>query len=250
MSRLALSCLFALLLAAPAAAKPPEKVWFYLIDNGTVPGPARLWIEVQTEDQLSCVNYTLPISARVKGSVIDVRVGSVVPPPNHICATALGPAHGGANIGALAAGSYRLQLTHGSIVDTYPLTITGDSTKIEAPPGRFSSTQAQTTYRIAEGAAYLSCVFTPDANCVARVKKGAPNCETLFADPEVTALAPLEASGPFSQGWFNGDGHRYAAPAFEKLRPVVRSDRYRDTERCLYISAHNGRGESFDNRNF
>ena len=250
MNRLALSSLLALLLAAPASAAPAAKVWFYLSDYGTAGGPAQLAIQVQTSEEFSCANYTLPVSARVEGSVITVRVGAVVPPPHNICATAFGPARGSASIGALAAGSYRLQLARGRVVDSYPLIIGSDSTKVDAPPGRFSSTQAMTVYRVAEGAAHLFCSFTPDGNCIALSKKGAPTCETLFADPAVTALAPLDAPGPFSQSWFNEQGKRFAAPAFEKLRPIVRSDRYRDTARCLYISAHSGRGESFDNRNF
>lgn len=250
MSRLAPFCMACLLICAPAlAAAPAPRLGFYLIDNGTLPGPAVLSIAVQTELHFSCVGYELPTTVRVSGSVIDVRVGEVKPPAGDVCATALAPAHGTASLGALAAGSYRLRLMQRGAVDAYVITVKSDSTELTPNQGKFSTSFFQSCYRVPAGSAHVSCIFGLDARCAEQARRGSPTCETLFADPEVAALPPLESRpGPFSQSWFNENGRRFAAPAFEQLRPIVSGKRYHDSEGCLFITVHSGRGESFNNR--
>ena len=249
MIRTVLRCLPLLVVPLPALADAKaEPIDFYFVDSGTAPGPAVLWLSVQSTAHYSCANYRLPVTAKVSGQTISVQIGPVAKPDGGLCATAMGPARGEATVGKLPAGLYRLQITQGRAVDSYTLTIGEETTGLAPQQGRFSTSSSQIVYRVAEQAAHVSCVFGLDARCRGRAQAGAPTCESFFSDPALAELKPLPPRpGPYSQSWFNSDGRRYAAPAFSVLRPLVLGARYRDPERCLVLTVHAGGGESVSN---
>lgn len=160
----------------------------------------------------------------------------------------MAPANGSVTLPPDLNGAFKFEVVRAGVTDLYELAVSPSRIHLKPVRAAFSGTYQPSAWtRAPEGAVHLSCLSQSSAPvCVERAAAGGPDCEELFADPEIAKLTPLEMQpGPYMPQWFDepeGCNARLTS-GFPELMAYL-GEKYAGAFPCVQLTVHTWRGEA------